>query len=66
MILYLSRKKKKKKEKIRKKEGKIRGMIREDGKEAGKGRDSRNFGINEDRGSRPTETFVETIQLPAI
>lgn len=41
-------------------------MIREDGKEAGKGRDSRNFGINEDRGSRPTETFVETIQLPAI
>lgn len=65
MILYLSRKKKKK-EKIRKKEGKIRGMIREDGKEAGKGRDSRNFGINEDRGSRPTETFVETIQLPAI
>lgn len=64
MILSLSRKKKI--EKIKKKEGKIRGMIREDGKEAGKGRDSRKFGINEDRGWRPTETFVETIQLPAI
>lgn len=65
MILFLSRKKKK--ERRNKEEGgKIRGVIREDGKEAGKGRDSRNFGINEDRGSRPTETFVETIQLPAI
>lgn len=65
MILYLSRKKKKEREN-KEERGKIRGMIREDGKEAGKGRDSRNFGINEDRGSRPTETFVETIQLPAI